>query len=117
MLKIAKEKVERDLRRLPVNKLQILSSILSLKGSPVFLNSSLISNATGATANQLGGQVSSIARTTIDDKPLFYPIGNIKPFDSITWRLNEEDFPKDELKEAVDSILIDIQKWQKRMSK
>jgi len=116
-MKIDKAKIENELRRLPVNKLRTLSSVLNREESPVLLNSALISGATGARAEQLGGQVSSVARTTVGENPLFYPVGKIEPYGSMTWRLNEEVFPKDELKKLVDSILKDIQKWQQKISR
>ena len=115
-MKVKREKIEMSLRRLPMAKLEIINSVLDQE-SPVFLNASRVSEATGAEARQLGGQVSSVARTTIDSNPVFYPVGNIEPFGTMTWRLNEDIFPKDELKKVVSYVFRDIQRWQKKVKK
>ena len=64
------------------------------------------------TNQNLGGILSSLARTKIDGEPLIIPLAK-DPKEGTIWKLNENIASREKIKETADSILLEVGKWRK----
>lgn len=90
------------LRKFTLDKLEALEVIANDPGSVV--STTTISGALTKVGQELGGTISSLARTKIDGEPLIVPAGKSQE-EGILWHLNEKVASKDLIKTLVDEIL------------
>lgn len=93
---------ETALRKFTIPKLEALGTVLSNAGTVV--STTTISGTLSKEGRGLGGTLSSLTRTSIDEQPLLIPVGK-DPQEGQLWRFNEKIAPKWEAKSLVDQIL------------
>lgn len=103
--------LENVLRRCSIEKLDALKVISGHEKK--ILDTTTISSSLSKDGQNLGGLISSIARTKIDGKPLLIASGKSK--DGILWRLNEEVAPKGVVHALVSEILKETEEYRSEL--
>ena len=91
-------------RKLPLDKLEAIQTIAEQNSS--VLTTTTISGLIQKKGRKLGGTLSSLYRTKIDDEPLILPVGKTEK-EGVLWRLNDKIASKDEVKAIVDQIFTE----------
>lgn len=93
--------IEKELRRLPFDKLLLLRLFT---GPEKYISSASIASKLSVNSVELGGKVSSLVRTTISGIPLILPVGKHERQAILT--LNEELISQENLKILLKKIGI-----------
>lgn len=89
-------------RKFTIPKLEAIKAI-SAYPEPV-VSTTTISGALTQVGQQLGGTMSSLSRTNIDNKPLIVPVGRSTD-EGILWKINEEVASREEIRKLTEDIL------------
>ncbi len=102
---LTEEKVEKRLRKFTFEKLKVLAFLVNHSASLV--SSKDIASGSGTANKELGGILSSLSRTKIDNEPIIIAV--VRGQDSgMIWRFNESAFPKEEVRKATKTIIKEV---------
>jgi len=106
--------LEKTFRKFTIGKLEALKVVTGYS-NPV-VSATTISGALAKVGQELGGTLSSLSRTKIEDQPLLLSVGR-SPDEGTLWRLNEGVAPKDKVRQLVETILEENKEYRIAINK
>lgn len=103
------DKLEKIFRMFTIEKLEALKAIVEYP-EDVFTTTT-ISGMLDRNGQQLGGTVSSLSRTQIDNQPLIIPLSRSSE-EGTNWRFNQNIASKEEIIKIIDVVLEENKKYK-----
>lgn len=102
-------KLEKTFRMFTIEKLEALKALAEYPEDTA--TTTTISGLLDRKGQQLGGTLSSLSRTQIDNQPLIVPLSR-SPEEGINWRLNQNIASKEEIVTTINIILEENKKYK-----
>lgn len=102
------DQLENQFRRFTIEKLQVLHAIIS-HSSPV-VSSEWVSTKANIKDRELGGVLSSLSRSKVDNEPLILPVARSSS-EGMIWRFNESIVSRKQANDLVEKILKEIEPY------